>query len=173
MDFKMSPVAPTRKKKPQQEVSDCASAGLLGLINRPMIAPFLVTRADSENRDDNWIREISPWALKTVGLITEFLTGRTGSSLSAFQGGRNFFFFFFFAFGAPALVPSRGASCSQAYMTCAEAEQLLHLFRWIIAVTLESSHEENGSSQLEMGRETIYSGLWYISSGSYHLPLMY
>lgn len=86
----MSPVAPMWKRNSRKWVA-VTSAGLLGLINWPMIAPFLVTRADSDNRADNWIRDISAWALKTVGLITRFLTGRTGSSLSAFQGGRNFF----------------------------------------------------------------------------------
>lgn len=66
------------------EVRGCASAGLSALL---LIAPFLITRAGSENRVDNWITEFSPPALKMAALITSFLTGSTGSSLSAFLGG--------------------------------------------------------------------------------------
>lgn len=40
---------PPKKAKTTQEASDCASGGLVGLINWLMIAPFLITRVDSEN----------------------------------------------------------------------------------------------------------------------------
>lgn len=149
---------------------DCVSAGLLGLINWPMIAPFLVTRADSKNRVDNWFQEISPWAVKTAGLITSFLTGRAGNSLSAFQGGRNFFF----GFGAPAPVPYRRSSCRHTYINCVTDKivALSHLSVGLTPVTLESRYEENSSCQLKMGRETIHCGVWCVNSGSYHLCLL-
>lgn len=147
---------------------DCASAGLLGLINWPMIAPFLVTRADSKNRVDNWFREISPWAVKMAGLITRFLTSRAGSGLSAFQGGRNFF---------RVWCPCPGAlqdSLLQAHIHKLCDGQMLalsHLSVGSIPVTPESKYEENSSCQLKMGRETIHCGVWYVNSGSYHLCL--
>lgn len=137
-----------------------------------MIAPFLITRADSEKRVDDWIREISPRASKMVGLITGFLTGRTGSSLSAFQGGRLFFLFLFCLW-----CPYPGAvqgSLQQAVIhePCeGQTVALFHSSAGCISITLESSYEENTSSQFKMGRETIYCGLWYVHSGSYNLRL--
>lgn len=149
------------KKKTQQEVSDRASAGLLGLINCPMIAPFLVTRADSENRADNWIREISPWASKMAALIMRVLTGRTGSSLSAFQGGRNFFWSLV---PLPWCLTGEPLAGRHTWTVWGPNSYFIPPFSWIYLSNPGEQYEENSSSQLQMGRETIHCGLWYVHS---------
>lgn len=144
---------------------DRASAGLLGRISWSMIAPFLVSRVDSENRVDNWIREISPWASKTVGLITRLLTGRTGSSLSAFQGGRNFFFFWSVV-PLPWCLTGEPPAGRHTWSVWGQNSSFILCSVGFVPVTLESRYEENSSSQLKMGRETVYCGLWYVHSRS-------
>lgn len=76
---------------------------------------------------------------------------------------------FLVIYGAPALVPYRGASYRLAYMNCVrQVAALSHCSAGFISVTLDSSYEKN-TSQLQMGRDTIHCGLWYVHSGSYHL----
>lgn len=119
-----------------------------------MIAPFLSTRVDSENKVANWISETSPWASKMVDLIAGFLSGRTGSGLSAFQGGRNW------------CLTQEPPADSPKWTVCVSESCFTALFSWIWSVTLENNYEENSSLQLQVGRETVYCGLWYVHPGS-------
>lgn len=112
---------PQKKAKTTQEASDCASGGLVGLINWLMIAPFLITRVDSENWVDNWIREISPRASQMAYLIRRFL---------AWQGRKQPFRIprwqkvFFWSLVPLHMVPYRAASCQQTCMNwCCFTEQ--------------------------------------------------
>ena len=79
-------------------------------------------------------------------------------------------FFFFFVFGAPGLPGALQGSLLHTVRELCEGQTVafFHFSVGLISVTLESSHEES-SSQLQMGGEAIYCGLWYVYSGSYHL----
>lgn len=142
---------PKKKAKTTQEVSDCASAGLVGLINWLMIAPFLITRVDSENGVDNWIREISPRASQMAGLIRRFLAWQDRKQPFRIPRWQKVFFWSLVPLH---MVPYRAASCQQTCMNC---------------VALPSSDEESRSSLLQMGRKTIHRGLWYVKLWIAHI----
>lgn len=122
-----------------------------------MIAPFRTRRVDSESGGDNWMSQTSPWAQTMVGLIAGSLSGRSGSSLSAFRG-RNFVCVGLLVCGGPALLPPAHSPLQEALY-----------FTGFLRVTLDDIYEEEGSFQFQMGRDAVHCGLWYGHPCSFHV----
>lgn len=127
------PCSTKNKKKLQQEVSDSASTGLLGLINWPMIAPFLITRADGKNRVTNWMKRNFSLSMEDVWSDDKDLNWQDRKQPFRIPRWENIFF---------GLVSGEPPSDSHTWTVCFKTFLLLLCsFR----LTLGSSYEENSS----------------------------